>query len=178
MADTSTDIPDRELFKAAEVCEIAGVQPYVLRSWESEFPTLGFAKAPGSPRQYRRADVERVLRIKQLVYGEGLTLAGARRRLDGDVAATEETSAHTLPDARRKLDLIKSELRALVEMLGEPTVHARKPRRVADAGQPTLLDLNTDQPVEHRQAGDAVTQAPERRASRKRARPVASSDPI
>jgi DNA-binding transcriptional MerR regulator len=63
------------------VCELADVQAYVLRSWEAEFPDLGVAKTPAGPRVYRRADVERVLRIKQLVFSDGLTLAGARRRL-------------------------------------------------------------------------------------------------
>ncbi len=80
MADV--EIPKRALFKASEVCEIAGVQPYVLRSWESEFPDLGVSKSAGGPRIYRRADVERVLRIKQLVFADGLTLAGVRRRID------------------------------------------------------------------------------------------------
>ena len=74
------EIPNRSLFRQPEVCEIASIQPYVLRSWEAEFPDLGVAKAEGGPRVYRRADVERVLRIKQLLYGEGLTLAGVRRR--------------------------------------------------------------------------------------------------
>ena len=76
--------PKRELFKAAEVCEVVQVQPYVLRSWEAEFPQIGQAPAGGGPRLYRRADVELVLRIKQLVFDEGLTLSGARRRLEED----------------------------------------------------------------------------------------------
>src|SRR6266481_9186688 len=83
MTDTALiEIPKRALFKAAEVCELAKVQPYVLRSWEAEFPDLGVAKSAGSPRIYRRADVEQVLRIKHLLLVEGLTLAGARRRLE------------------------------------------------------------------------------------------------
>jgi DNA-binding transcriptional MerR regulator len=69
----------RDVFKAPEVCEMAQLQPYVLRTWEAEFPALGHAPN-GGPRVYRRADVEMVLRIKQLVFVEGLTLAGARRR--------------------------------------------------------------------------------------------------
>lgn len=142
MADTTVEIPDRELFKAADVCEIASVQSYVLKSWESEFPTLGFARTPGTPRVYRRSDVERVLRIKQLVYGEGLTLAGARRRLDDDAVAVNVGLATAgPPDARRKLDGIKGELRSLLEMLGGPPAVAAKPRKVAAAGQPTLLDI-------------------------------------
>ena len=76
--------PKRELFKAAEVCEVVQVQPYVLRSWEAEFPQIGQAPAGGGPKLYRRADVELVLRIKQLVFDEGLTLSGARRRLEED----------------------------------------------------------------------------------------------
>ncbi len=71
------EIPNRSLFRQPEVCEIASIQPYVLRSWEAEFPDLGVTKAEGGARVYRRADVERVLRIKQLVYGDGLTLAGS-----------------------------------------------------------------------------------------------------
>src|SRR4029079_4785888 len=57
----SIDIPHRALFKAAEVGDLVKVQPYVLRSWESEFPELGVAKNAGSPRVYRRSDVEQVL---------------------------------------------------------------------------------------------------------------------
>ena len=75
-------IPNRPAFRAQEVCEIAEVQPYVLRGWEAEFPDLGVAKAANGPRVYRRADVERVLKLKHLIQVEGLTLAGARRRLE------------------------------------------------------------------------------------------------
>lgn len=76
--------PKRELFKAAEVCEVVQVQPYVLRSWEGEFPQIGQVPAGGGARLYRRSDVDLVLRIKQLVFDEGLTLSGARKRLDED----------------------------------------------------------------------------------------------
>src|SRR6202007_2869133 len=73
------EIPKRALFKAAEVCDLAQVQPYVLRSWEAEFPELGVSKSDGAPRTYRRTDVEQVLRIKHLLLVEGLTLAGGGR---------------------------------------------------------------------------------------------------
>ena len=88
MPDSSiqVEIPNRALFKAAEVCDILKVQPYVLRSWEGEFPELGVAKTAGAPRVYRRKDVEQVARIKHLLLVEGLTLAGARRRLEEDTA--------------------------------------------------------------------------------------------
>jgi DNA-binding transcriptional MerR regulator len=81
VAVTTVAIPNRPVFRAQEVCELADVQAYVLRSWEAEFPDLGVAKTAAGPRVYRRADVERVLRIKHLLFVDGLTLAGARRRL-------------------------------------------------------------------------------------------------
>ena len=119
MAETRVTIPDREQFKAAEVCEIAGVQPYVLRSWELEFPSIGVSRSPSGPRTYRRADVERILRIKDLVFSEGLTLAGARRRLeDEDASVGEPISEPALSaGARERLEEIKDGLRALLSLL-------------------------------------------------------------
>lgn len=84
---TTVSIPNRPVFRAQEVCELAEVQPYVLRTWEAEFPDLGVAKTTNGPRVYRRADVERVLRIKHLILVDGLTMAGVRRQLGGEVVA-------------------------------------------------------------------------------------------
>ena len=58
----SVAIPNRTVFRSQEVCDIAWLQPYILRSWEAEFPDLGVAKTANGPRVYRKADVERVLR--------------------------------------------------------------------------------------------------------------------
>lgn len=126
MADV--EIPKRALFKASEVCEIASVQPYVLRSWESEFPDLGVTKSAGSPRIYRRADVEKVLRIKHLVFTDGLTLAGVRRRIEGEAPPVlEEAAAVPIKEllgrnARERLAEVKKGLMSILEMLsGRPT---------------------------------------------------------
>jgi DNA-binding transcriptional MerR regulator len=123
VAETRATIPDRELFKAAEVCEIAGVQSYVLRSWEMEFPSIGASRSPGGPRVYRQADVERILRIKDLVFSEGLTLAGARRRLEEEAAPSEGEAAAPAPvvdaAARETLGEIRTGLRALLDLLGD-----------------------------------------------------------
>lgn len=89
----SAAIPNRAVFRAQEVCEIADVQPYVLRSWEAEFPDLGVARTPAGPRVYRRADVERVLRLKHLLFVDGLTLAGARKQLQQEGAAAPADEA-------------------------------------------------------------------------------------
>jgi DNA-binding transcriptional MerR regulator len=142
VTEPGVEIPKRALFKASDVCEIARVQPYVLRSWEAEFPRLGVARTPGGPRVYRRVDVERVLQIKQLVYGEGLTLSGARRRIEGTETATqaEPTVADLLDDeTRRRLADVKQGLRSLLEMLssGQPEwslVAERGPRKGSAVG--------------------------------------------
>src|SRR5215469_6185104 len=113
------EIPRRALFKAAEVCDIVKVQPYVLRSWEAEFPELGVSKAAGSPRVYRRADVERVVRIKHLLLVEGLTLAGARKRLEDEAPAGSDVSLDELigRNARERITDVKRGLRALLDLL-------------------------------------------------------------
>jgi DNA-binding transcriptional MerR regulator len=119
---STVEIPNRALFRQPEVCEIAQVQPYVLRSWEAEFPDLGVAKTAGGPRVYRRADLERVLHIKHLLFVEGLTLAGARRRLaeQAPAAAEETESLDALlgSDARQRIQRVKQGLRELAAMLG------------------------------------------------------------
>jgi DNA-binding transcriptional MerR regulator len=123
MADSSfqVDIPNRALFKAAEVCDLVQVQPYVLRSWEAEFPGLGVSKTEGSPRVYRRADVEQVARIKHLLLVEGLTLAGAHRRIDEETTpvAPDEPLLDELigQNARQRLTEVKRGLRSILELL-------------------------------------------------------------
>jgi DNA-binding transcriptional MerR regulator len=84
-------IPNKLFFKIGEVCEITDTQPYVLRYWESEFPALAPAKNSSGQRIYRRRDIETVLRIKQLLYEEGFTIAGAKKRLDAEMAGRVET---------------------------------------------------------------------------------------
>ena len=118
------EIPNRSLFRQPEVCEIASIQPYVLRSWEAEFPDLGVVKAEGGARVYRRADVERVLRIKQLLYGEGLTLAGVRRKLTEERALDGSTDPALVniaelfgKDARERILNVKRGLRELSGIL-------------------------------------------------------------
>jgi DNA-binding transcriptional MerR regulator len=114
-------IPSRSLFRQPEVCEIAQVQPYVLRSWEAEFQDLGVAKTQGGPRVYRRADVERVLRIKHLLFVEGLTIAGARRKLQDEqtVAPPESPELDDLlsSDVRERIISVRRSLRELSAIL-------------------------------------------------------------
>jgi len=115
------EIPNRALFKASEVCDLVKLQPYVLRTWEAEFPGLGVAKSAGSARVYRRSDVEQVARIKHLLLVEGLTLAGARRKLEEEATpAADEPAIDELfgRNARERLTTIKQGLRSILELLG------------------------------------------------------------
>jgi DNA-binding transcriptional MerR regulator len=113
-----------KLYKAAEVCDMAQLQPYVLRSWEKEFPGIGVQKSADSPRLYRQSDVDQVLRIKQLVFGEGLTLSGARRKLEdapAPAAVTDDEVAEVLEalasDARTRIAHVRDGLRSILKVL-------------------------------------------------------------
>jgi DNA-binding transcriptional MerR regulator len=74
-------LPDKLYFKIGEVSEIIGVEPYVLRYWESEFPALKPSKSRSQQRMYRKRDVELLLEIKRLLYDEMYTIAGAKKQL-------------------------------------------------------------------------------------------------
>jgi DNA-binding transcriptional MerR regulator len=160
----TVELPNRSLFKAAEVCEIAQVQPYVLRSWEAEFQDLGVTRAGSQGRVYRRHDVERVLRLKHLLFVEGLTLAGARRRLEEESAplpSLDEVDGAARADARpaksskadgvlrQHLEQVQQGLRGLLAMLeqakpadfrlhAEAAAHASagKPHKASKAAAP------------------------------------------
>jgi DNA-binding transcriptional MerR regulator len=141
MPEAPVEIPKRALFKAAEVCDLAKVQPYVLRSWEAEFPELGVSKSAGAPRVYRRADVEQVLRIKHLLLVEGLTLAGARRRLedeDAPVAADAPTIDELIgQNARERLTAVKRGLQSILDLLAARVPNVDEFQLAPQAASPT-----------------------------------------
>jgi len=125
-------IPNKLFFKIGEVCEITDTQPYVLRYWESEFPALAPAKNSSGQRIYRRKDIETVLRIKQLLYEEGFTIAGAKKRLETELGGrgTTPSAMASLPetevtnvaapaadDLRALLGEVREELRGMLTLL-------------------------------------------------------------
>ncbi len=85
MGQTATAIPEKIYFKIGEVCELVGVQAHVLRYWETEFPQLSPQKNRSGQRSYRRKDVEISLRIKELLYDDMYTIAGARKKLQAEL---------------------------------------------------------------------------------------------
>ena len=106
MSRPAVAIPEKLFFKIGEVCELAGVQAHVLRYWESEFPMLAPQKNRAGQRVYRKRDVEMALRIKELLYEDQYTIAGAKKRLTNElrgggklkvVGAEEDGQAESAP---------------------------------------------------------------------------------
>ena len=182
------------LYKATDVCQAAGLQPYVLRSWEKEFPGIGVQRSPDSPRLYRQSDVEQVLRIKQLVFGEGLTLAGARRRLEESAPARTEASdvdvvevLDTLgADARSRIAFVRAGLRSILHVLSRAAGTAALPpssfpngasRKAASAGEskPGRRAAAARTERQRSAAKNSRSSTPKRRATPKRAAPARKS---
>jgi len=122
---------DKEYFRIGEVSNILGVEPYVIRFWESEFKSVKPVRTGADQRRYRRKDIEQLLLIKKLLYEEGFTIAGARKRLSemkraerraggaetgapGDAAAASNAQA----DEKERMVRVKKVLQELKEILG------------------------------------------------------------
>ena len=101
MADEPVVIPEKIYFKIGEVCDLVGVQAHVLRYWETEFPMLSPQKNNSGQRSYRRRDVEMALRIKQLLYKEMFTIAGARKKLQSEQREGSKPKPEPSTDTRR-----------------------------------------------------------------------------
>jgi DNA-binding transcriptional MerR regulator len=112
-----TEGGDDRLYKIGEVCKIADVQPYVLRYWETEFPQLAPNKSGGGQRLYTRREIDIILRIKQLLYSEGFTIAGAKKKLEGEPIESAAAPAPPSSDLTRALLEVKKELRGILELL-------------------------------------------------------------
>lgn len=113
-------IPDKLYFRIGEVSDLVETEPYVLRYWETEFPMLKPAKSRSGHRLYRRQDVETILEIKRLLYGEGFTIEGARKQLSGN----SQKSPQQKDSVRSGLDgvqlrAIKRELQSLLTILSK-----------------------------------------------------------
>jgi DNA-binding transcriptional MerR regulator len=171
-----------KLYKAGEVCELLQVQPYVLRSWEKEFPGIGVrGKSPDSPRLYRQSDVEHVQRIKQLVFVEGLTVAGARRRLEASappIAVVSESEAAEVIDAlgadvKARIATVRDGLRELQSMLaskpGSANGHAARPRTKRAAAKRSAA-ASRQKPVKRAAARSASIARKSKKTAAKRRR--------
>lgn len=104
---------DKRYFRIGEVSRIIGVEPYVLRFWESEFPQIRPARADSRQRTYQKKDLEIILEIKRLLYEEKLTIEGARNRLK------KLLSGAKLPKPADFIDQIKNELKEIADLLAD-----------------------------------------------------------
>src|SRR5437868_4572553 len=105
---------ESRLYKIGEVCKVADVQPYVLRYWETEFPPLAPNKSGGGQRLYSQRDLDIILRIKQLLYSEGFTIAGAKKKLEGKLAQPMESRPN---DVAKTVLEVRKELTAILRIL-------------------------------------------------------------
>ncbi|MGA8367518.1 MAG: MerR family transcriptional regulator [Candidatus Acidiferrales bacterium] len=126
-AQPSREVPEQSLFRIGEVSRLTATKTFVLRYWETEFPTLQPVKSPSGQRLYRREDIETVFEIKRLLYEEGFTIPGARKHLAEQVGGNgkrpeEEASRPAKPErgsrAHRKFLLdLHEELLAVLTLL-------------------------------------------------------------
>ncbi len=124
LIEGAPQIPDKMYFRVGEVSRLVGVEPYVLRFWETEFPALSPKKSGRGHRLYRRKDVELFLEIKQLLYEKRFTIEGARKSLKSKVKQPARKSAKPVRQAglfdssSPALEEIRKELADILRLLG------------------------------------------------------------
>ncbi len=145
-------IPDRLYFKIGDVARICGVEPYVLRFWETQFPQLKPNKSGTGQRLYRRREVELALEIKRLVHGEGYTISGARQALEG---------AHRRPRAESTPTRAKEESQQAAKPAKAPEAVATAVGQIRAELREIISLLSTNQPRPPRPRGRLVALSPE-----------------
>ena len=164
-----------KLYKAAEVCDLAQVQPFVLRSWEKEFPGIGVQKSSDSQRLYRQSDLDQLLRIKQLVFGEGLTLAGARRKIEESMPAQSVTAEEVSEvievigaDAHNRIAHVRNGLRSILHLLDgrKDEYQLTAPDVAASRTKPRSIAARTSEPSRGKVAAGKVVPARGKTAKR------------
>jgi len=106
---------ERLFYKISEVSTITGLEAYVLRYWESEFPILRPQKSRGGQRIYQKKDIETILKIKQMLYEKGFTIAGARKALAARSGEPSEPSAR--PISKEFVYRLRGELAEILRIL-------------------------------------------------------------
>jgi DNA-binding transcriptional MerR regulator len=114
--DRIARIPDKTYFRIGEVAKLVGVEPYVLRFWETEFKTMVPPKSRSKQRMYRRKDLETILVVKHLLYAERFTIEGARKRL---LELQRAQKAGLVQPPREGLARVRAELLKLRQMVAE-----------------------------------------------------------
>jgi DNA-binding transcriptional MerR regulator len=110
-------IPDKLFYKIGEVSKIAGVEPYVLRYWESEFPFLKPRKSKSGQRIYVKKDLELILQIRDMLYNERFTIEGVRKRLGEGAAVRKPLDSDKVISADNPIEHVKSRLREILNSI-------------------------------------------------------------
>ncbi len=145
-----SEYPQKDFYKLSEVCQYTDTQPYVLRFWESEFPQLSPDKRGGGARVYRKSDIDLVCRIKELLYDEEYTIAGAREVLDD-----ETTRGGKLRRAVAKKIVPKQKPEAKAETAPTPKAEVRRP--VQRTFEEAVDEQATVAPTEHEPSHEVDT---------------------
>lgn len=139
-------VPDKLYFRIGDVAKLLGVETYVLRFWESEFPQMRPNKSGTGQRLYRKRDVELAVRVRNLLHGEGYTIAGARQVLAGEHSRAKtpqlpllEKAAHP-PATDAKIAKLRVELKELLGILSHTHNRAERKSRAANAPGPRLFE--------------------------------------
>lgn len=144
MGDTETANDVR--YRVGEVCRLADVQPYVLRYWESEFPVLGVDRGAAGPRLYSARELKIIERIKKLLYDEGYTIAGAKKRLDSEIATGVLDSMESSALAAAAVTPRAPDSSDMIPILEVKPKRAKKSSGVTAAPQPELVEV-IEEPV-------------------------------
>ena len=143
MTDLDRELPVKLYYRIGEVSDIVGVEPHVLRYWETEFRSIRPQKSRKGQRIYSRRDVDKLLKVKELLYSQGFTIAGARKRLREGGAEPQTSSAPPpAPEAvklpgtelRRALSEIRRDIVTLLAELDSPGLEVATRSQGASAG--------------------------------------------
>jgi DNA-binding transcriptional MerR regulator len=126
------DLPEKPLFRIGEVSRLTATKTFVLRYWESEFPTLQPVKSPSGHRLYRREDIDTVFEIKRLLYEQGFTIAGARKHLAEQAGQNGGAASH------------HDEHSAAAAMVTEAPERPAKAKPASRVDRKLLLDLHEE----------------------------------
>jgi DNA-binding transcriptional MerR regulator len=149
-AAAAREIPENALFRIGEVSRLTETKTFVLRFWESEFPTLQPVKSPAGHRLYRREDIETVLTIKRLLYDEGFTIAGARKHLaemqgpngtalSGSITPDVAISGSSAPESGMTLADVSPQETRTMPLLTKP-----RPAPASGVNRQVLLDVREE----------------------------------
>jgi DNA-binding transcriptional MerR regulator len=157
-------VQKRLYYKIGEACKALGIQPYVLRYWETEFPALTPSKSRSGQRVYSEKELEIIRRIKELLYEEGYTIAGAKKKLEGELAsgalaepesegAEEAPGAPEPPEGEDETAAGEPPAQGVLPVLAAPEPEPPPRAAVADAPPPAALDRGEPERVQRLLSG-------------------------